>query len=178
LLEIWYKITEQFTPEWGKSWSNYVERTGLKQLKRIVSLDVMLCSPIIDKYIDEDWKYNVKQDYLTDYFKDLNYLLSRIPLSEKTNLLAVLLSPTDDVSKLVFDKDFIFLGFDLIDLMTGISALTNCGGFKNSFNNSELSEDGLIKSFSRVLEIQESLKNNYPEEAHADCDIWAIWIKE
>lgn len=67
----------------------------------------------------------------------------------------------------------------MAELATSTSALTNCGGFEKSFNNSELSEDGLIKSFTRAKEIQESLKSNYyPEEEHANCVIWAIWIRE
>lgn len=176
--EIWYTITEKFTQDCGESWQKYIEGSGLKQLKRIVTLDNLLCPTIIDKYLDEDWNHNVTADYLTDYFRDLNYLLSRIEPSKETNLLAVLLSPEEDVSNFIVGKDFIFLGYDLIELATSTSALTNCGGFEKSFNNSELSEDGLIKSFQRAKEIERSLKYNYPNDEHANCNIWAIWIRE
>jgi hypothetical protein len=178
LQEIWYTITERFDSSFGDSWINYINWSKLTQLRRVISVDSSLNPKVIEKYNDEDWLHNIKADYLTDYFNDLDYLTSRIQISEKLNLLAVILEPKEDVSNLIVDKDFVFLGYDLAELVTSTSALTNCGGFEKSFNNSELSENGLIKSYSRAKEIQESLKINYPEEEHANCIIWAIWIRE
>lgn len=108
LQEIWYTISERFDPSYGESWTNYINWSRLTQLKRVVSVDSLLNPSVIEKYNDEDWLHNIKADYLTDYFSDLNYLLSRIPLSEKLNLLAVILEPTEDISTLVVDKDFVF----------------------------------------------------------------------
>lgn len=176
--EIWYTITERFDSSNADIWTNYINWTRLTQLKRVVSVDSSLNPKVIEQYNDDDWLHNVKANYFTDYFNDLDYLLSRIPPSKKVNLLAVIFEPKEDVSNLIDDKDFVFLEYDLAELATSTSALTNCGGFEKSFDNSELSEDGLIKSYARAKEVRESLKNNYPEEEHANCEIWAIWIRE
>jgi hypothetical protein len=58
---------------------------------------------------------------------------------------------------------------------TGISALVNCGGFDQSFSGAELSECGLLTDYARATAVQQSLLTEYPDESHADCDLWAIW---
>jgi len=56
-----------------------------------------------------------------------------------------------------------------------VSALTNCGGFPEVFENSELSSKRLLTSCSRALEIQLELRRKHPEEPHANCHVWAIF---
>ena len=68
-----------------------------------------------------------------------------------------------------------FAGFDLVDEVTMISALTNCGGFEGAFESSDLSEIGLIEDISRAYEIRGELLARHPEERHACCTVWAIW---
>ena len=53
-----------------------------------------------------------------------------------------------------------------------------CGGFEAAFDNTELSSEGLIEKFGRTQEIQSALLENYPDEPHADCQIWAVWCME
>ena len=43
-------------------------------------------------------------------------------------------------------EGFEFVGYDLVDIQSTASALTNCGGFQEVFSNNELSEKGLLKS--------------------------------
>jgi hypothetical protein len=38
-------------------------------------------------------------------------------------------NPSDDEVRSFSDPRFVFRGFDLVELKTGISALVNCGGF-------------------------------------------------
>lgn len=68
-----------------------------------------------------------------------------------------------------------FIGCDLIEEMTQISALTNCGGFPETFSNEELNNRGLIDSFARAKEIQRLLAQNNPDEPHANCELYALW---
>lgn len=70
---------------------------------------------------------------------------------------------------------FNFVGYDLIEAQTRISALTNCGGFPDIFRNEELNHFGLIEGFDRALEIKRLLAALHPEETHAQCDMYAIW---
>ena len=74
--------------------------------------------------------------------------------------------------------DMAFLGYDLIDSVSGISALTNCGGFSESFDNQELNRYGLISEYPRAKQIQTALLINNPDEPHADTEFWAIWKLE
>jgi hypothetical protein len=61
---------------------------------------------------------------------------------------------------------------------TQISALTNCGGFPDVFQNHELNRFGLIEDFDRVSEIRRQLAEHHPEEPHANCELYAVWRLE
>jgi hypothetical protein len=91
------------------------------------------------------------------------------------NVLALLQNPTDDEVRSFSDHRFVFRGFDLIELQTGISALVNCGGFPKAFSSTDLSDCGLLMEHARALSVQKLLRAEYPDEPHADCDAWAIW---
>jgi hypothetical protein len=73
--------------------------------------------------------------------------------------------------------EFEFVGFDLIELETQTSALTNCGGFVGAFSPHDLSSKGLISEYGRAVEIQRELRRLYPEEHHANCELWAIFMQ-
>jgi len=64
------------------------------------------------------------------------------------------------VSHELADKRFKFMGYDLIEEFTRISALTNCGGFPKAFLNNDLNKSGLIKSYEQAILIQKSLLNS------------------
>lgn len=75
---------------------------------------------------------------------------------------------------------FTFCGFDLSDEWT-VSAILNCGDlskgqyFSRAFSVEELNEYGLISDFKKARKIQRKLIEEYPEEAHAYCVVFAIW---
>lgn len=174
--DIWYTAVEQFSPADGESWSKYIAWSGLVQLTELISLDGMLCPPVIRELIDEDWRHNVHADNLCDYFVDLDYLLNRVRHFDRYNILAVSKEPLSLPA--LNNEAFRFCGFDLIESSGSVSALTNCGGFPESFTNSELSDLGLIRSLERAKKVQSSLRQNNPNEPHALCDVWAIWKME
>jgi hypothetical protein len=100
---------------------------GLPQLEEVVSLDSSLCPCAIGELERDDWKYNVQEDGLIDFFADLDYLLARVRDMEASNILAAVLNPPEECRELLADPRFEFKGYDLIG--QGMSALTNCGGF-------------------------------------------------
>ncbi|MCB0167310.1 MAG: hypothetical protein KDI79_23980 [Anaerolineae bacterium] len=171
----YFIAVEAFAPDSGQAWQEYIAWSGLTQLTEVVSLDILLCAPVIDELTAEDWNYNVQENYLTDYFHDLDYLLRRVDTLTSINILAVLLNPESDARRLWAEDRFQFLGYDLIERTTGISALTNCGGFDQAFANEDLSPAGLLAAYDDAREVQNLLKTHYPDEPHADCDLWAIW---
>jgi hypothetical protein len=71
---------------------------------------------------------------------------------------------------------FEFAGFDLLEADGTTSALTNCGGFPLAFDNSELSSKGLIESYERAAAVHRALLATYPQEPHAACDLWAVFV--
>jgi hypothetical protein len=179
-MHVFFTAVEQFDSSHGEAWRKYIEWSGLHHLKEIVSLDPILCPSLFCQLIDEDWKHNVCEDYKTSLFHDLDYVMSRVGGRDRTNILAVMQNPSEAESRTFTDSRFDFRGYDLIEAEggTGVSALVNCGGFDQSFLATDLSECGLLPDYSKALAVQQSLLTKYPEEPHADCDIWAIWQRK
>ena len=75
----------------------------------------------------------------------------------------------------MFLEDYEFLGYDLLDHDFYISALTNCGGFNETFSANDLNENGLIGDYTKAYTIQKRLLKNNPDDYHADTNVIAIW---
>lgn len=173
---IWYIAVQQFGPSSGKKWDEYLEWSKLSQLNELISLDIMLCPPIIERLSDEDWQHNVHADYLIDFFTDLEYLLERLASHIGHNVLAVIREPTPEQIQTSTDERFSFQGFDLIEQPgCGISAIVNCGGFNQSFKPTDVSAIGLFDNYEFARTVQQRLQEHYPNEIHAYCCLWAIW---
>jgi hypothetical protein len=167
--------TERFDQSEGETWQKYFEWAKIPALKEVVSLDACLCARLVKKLLDEDWEHIVNADFRLDYFLHLDYLLSRVRNIKRRNILGLYRNPEAHIAAAPASRDFKFLGYDLIEEQTQISALTNCGGFPDVFSNEELNSCGLIRSFDRASEIKHSLSEKHPEEAHAQCEMYAIW---
>ena len=166
--------TERFGPWDQERWEGYVKWSGLTQLEELVSLDGMLCPTVLGDIKDSYWPNIVNEDFLLDYFTNLDFLLEEVADIAQMNLLCVYRNPTSDPVVPTNTKPFKLLGYDLIETDGSISALSNCGGFPDVFSNEELTPHGLIESRGRALEVQSQLRLCHPEEHHADCDVWAI----
>jgi hypothetical protein len=118
-------------------------------------------------------QHNVHEDFKTHLFRDLDYLLCRVGDDEQVNALAVMHEPTTRELRSFSDPRFVLRGFDLTD--GSISALVHCGGFDKAFAKTDLSEYGLLTEHAKAWEVQRLLRREYPNEPHADCDVWAIW---
>ena len=175
MVELWYVAVEPFDPSYGESWTRYIEWSGLTQLTELVSFDGCLCPAVITELTPEDWRHNVNEDYVLFFFRDLDYLLQRVGRTRRVNILAAIRNPDSECRTALPDDQFEFKGYDVVDVCADISALTDCGGFPLAFRNEELSSSGLIATFTRAREIQAALRENYPDEHHANCNVWALW---
>ena len=138
------------------------------------------------------------------FFTDEKYrVFSKLPIDEVVSVdsmlfterslltadMAAQYTPSDDEQALCvrcLERDmpfvmeeidgFTFCGFDLAEQFE-ISALTNCGGFDETFTHKDLNAFGLIPDFTSARSIQTALAANNPNEEHADCLLFAIWRK-
>jgi hypothetical protein len=169
----WFIATEQFTPE-DESWNGFIQWSGLTQLKELVSLDSALCPTILPTPKTEYWPHIVNEDYMLNFFLNFDFLIEQIKNIEKKNVLCVFRNP-QQMPTAPSAANFKFVGYDLLEVNVGISALTNCGGFPGVFANAELSEVGLLTDFDRANEVQALLRSLHPNDPHANCDLWAIF---
>ncbi len=171
-----YIAREQFGPNKGEfSWDQYIKWSGLTQLHELVSQDGMLCPTVLPAIKDEYWPHIVNENFMLFYFIDLDYLLTQIAGIPDKNILCVFLNPTVQPTAPPGPMHFTFMGYDLIEADGSISALSNCGGFPKAFSNSELNEVGLLPDLSRAIEVQARLREFYPKEHHANCNVWGIF---
>lgn len=145
------------------------------RLIEVVSLDSLLCKRLIKEFRDEDWDHIVCDDFRSDYFYHLDYLRQRFNDVSRRNILGVYRNPKVHIAVAPAADDFDFIGYDLIEELTQISAFTNCGGFPNVFRNEELNRFGLINSIDRADEIRHLLAERYPEKPHAQCEMYPLW---
>ena len=169
----WFIATEKFD-QTNAGWEKYITWSGLEQLDEVVSLDGSLCPTVLPNVKKEYWKYIVNEDFMVQFFIDLDYLRKETASFHRKNLLGVFRNPPGHPSSQV-PEGFEFIGYDLVDKDSSISALTNCGGFPKAFSNGELSENGLFRTHERSREVQDALRQQYPTEHHADCHLWAIF---
>lgn len=167
--------TERFDPADGEKWLKYFQWAKIPALTEIVGLDSMLCRNLLNEIMDEDWNHIVNADFQLRYFYHLDYLLNRIQPVKRRNVLGLYQNPKTHISEAPAAGNFKFMGYDLIEEQTHISALTNCGGFPDAFSNEELNSCGLISGFERASEVKQVLVENHPKEPHAQCEMYAVW---
>jgi hypothetical protein len=172
-MQPWYIATETFTSR-HERWTKYIAWSGLTQLDEVVSLDPILCPSLLPDIKAEYWPHIVNEDFMLNFFVDLEFLFGQLPDVAERNLLCVFRNPLNPPTPLAGSLNFEILGYDLVDVQSSASALTNCGGFPEVFENSELSSKGLLTSLTRAREVQSELRRRHPQEAHANCHVWAI----
>ena len=174
-MQPWFIATETFTPRRGDIWTKYLNWSGLAHLDEVVSLDSILCPTLLPQIKAEYWPHIVNEDYMLNFFTDLEYLLEQIVDVSERNLLCVYRNPSSSTPPGTEPASFDFLGYDIVDVQSTASALTNCGGFPDVFDNRELSPKGLLTSYARASQVQSELRANHPDNHHARCHLWAIY---
>ncbi len=176
--EIYYTALDTYDSDYGEefSWGKYIEWSKLTHLKELVSLDGMLNGLSFKPDFDSktDWNYIITDgEMVTLFFNSIDYVLEKVKDLKYFNLLAVIKEPEKEKAKL--EIDFEFVGYDLIEKEGDISALTNCGGFDETFSPTDLNEFGLISDYNKAKRVQTELPINNPAEHHADCYLYEVW---
>lgn len=153
-----------------------MEFSQIPALREVVGLDCSLCPPVLDNFIEEDFEF-FSEEFGCGTFNDLEHLIGRLEGLEPCNVLAIIRDPSEHIGR-IMEPGFCFAGYELLDDDSGISALTNCGGFPAAFSNEELNEVGLISDFQRAREVQCALGEYYPHEPHAQTTVYAIWRRD
>jgi hypothetical protein len=175
-----YTATERFDKIHdgkGMEWDKYIEWSKLTHLAELVSpggaLNEILVEP--DYENADDWNFiHIVEQQETGFFTSLDFVFKKIKGKDKFNLLTVVIEPDQDCRDVNIDG-FEFMGYDLLDQEFSISALTNCGGFDETFLSTDLNEYGLIEDYLKAYDIKKRLLENNPEEHHADTNVIAIW---
>ena len=179
-MDYWYTATETYDKNYdadGSSWTKYIEFSKLTHLTELVSLDGMLIGLIFepDRGESGDWDFIITDDlYETGLFNSLDYVIKNVKGKERFNLLAVVKEPTEKCEGIKI-PDFEFIGYELLDKDYSTSALSNCGGFDETFKPSDLNQYGLIDTFDKAYDIRDRLFKNNPMEHHADCYVLGLW---
>lgn len=98
-------------------------------------------------------------------------------IPEGQQVLAVLIRPdAEPDARLEREGIFVFCGYDLVEEMSCISAVTNCGArFSQAIAYEHLNEVGLFPSYKEAVLSQIALRERYPRESHACCEVVEIW---
>jgi hypothetical protein len=173
---MYYTAIERFDPNNGERWLGYTHWLGRSDLKRVVTLDSLLCPTVVHVQSGDDWEFVAKEDFMLDFFTDLGFVLRRVAGHRPSVVVAVIREPSaDDVSGFS-DPDFEFAGFDVVDTQLHASALLSGSRFPGLFKVSELSvESGLLRLRKRAFEIRDTLRQRHPDCEKARCYVWAIW---
>ena len=160
-------------------WESYISWSRLYHLRELISLDILLnrnIPDVVDSCKSAYWDYIVSENNIIhdELFTTLDYVLRMTKGKEKFHLLAVVKGPTEDCKGIRLDG-FDFVGYELLESFSGISALTNCGGFDETFLPSELNYYGLVEDFRRAYDIQRKLIENNPDEPHAATSVYGLW---
>lgn len=96
-------------------------------------------------------------------------------------ILLIIVRPDVDMIDELIVKDiatFDFCGYDLVEMETCISAITNCGAnFDYAIDYGNMNEYGLMSNYLDTVNTQILLRDNYPEENHAYCEVVEVWRK-
>lgn len=171
-----YKISKRFDESNGQTWENYKVWKSIKA-ERVISLDVGLCPGVIEKITTEDFKHRVYIEEFHDAFDSISWILQKVG-QKKSNWQILAIQRIDSNNhKATLSGEFNFIGYDLIEIQTSISAITNCDGFDLAYSAVDLNINGLISDICNANKIASMLKEKYPNSNHADVTIWAIWEK-
>ena len=173
---MYFTAIEKFDRDNGERWADYARWIGRSDLIRIVTLDSLLCPPVVHAESAEDWQFVAQEDFMLDFFTDLDFVLRGLAGHRPAEVVAVLREPSAAEVENFTHPDFEFAGFDLLDTRMVASALLGSGRFPEMFDLNELGPaSGLLLSHERAGEIRDGLRRRYPDRENAQCNVWALW---
>ena len=161
----------------NSGWESYIQWSKLSHLNEVAGLDYMLNEDLVEvnREKKEYWdNMYISEAYESGLYKTSEFVLANIKSIEKFNFLAVIIEPFQYCKEIALE-DYDFLGYELLDLYFEISALTNCGGFDETFLPGYINSFGLIDDFDKAYDIANRLYENNPEEDHANTNVIALW---
>lgn len=171
----YYTAIERFDPDNGERWINFTRWLGRTDFKRIITLDNALCPPVVHPESANDWQFVAKEEFMLDFFTNLDFVLKRIVGHRPSVVLAVARDPSREDVDNFSQPDFELAGFDVVDTQFTASALLN-NRFPDVVNVSKLSiESGLFKSRDWAFKVRNTLHQRHPDREDARCYVWAIW---
>jgi hypothetical protein len=172
----YYTAIERFDCNNGERWLGYTRWLGRTDLERVVTLDSVLCPPVVHVESSDDWQFVSQEEFMLDFFTDLDFVLRRVSGHRPSVVIAVARNPSDAEISDFARPNFELAGFDIVDAQFNASALLNGCNFPGAFDVSELSpESGLIKSRQRAFRIRDVLHQRYPNRDKTPSHVWAIW---
>ncbi|MCL2462747.1 MAG: hypothetical protein FWF44_08790 [Defluviitaleaceae bacterium] len=152
-----YYKAERFFPT-----KKYEEFSMIFNKHEIITYDILLCNSTNSRY------------------GEVQNLTGLVGVSLKTDeqIIAYYENPNESYESHYPGDGFEFCGYDLCEKMTGISAITNCGGdFEKAIPYNELNQYGLIGTYESVRKSHDALISLYPSDNHANCEIYELWRK-
>ncbi len=97
-------------------------------------------------------------------------------LKQDKQIMAIIVRPEIEPNYILEDDHtFEFCGYDLVEIQTTISAITDCGAEFKSIKYEHLNKYGLISTYREAVNAQLDLNEEDPEDPHAYCEIIEIW---
>jgi hypothetical protein len=171
----YYAAIERFDYRNGERWNGFIRWLGRTDLKRIVTLDSTLCPAVVHPESADDWPCVAQEEFMLDFFTNLDFVLSRIAGHRPSEVIAVARDPSVEEMDNFPHPEFELAGFDLVDAQFTASALLN-NHFPDEVNVSRLSaESGLIRSREWAFKVRDTLRQRHPDREDARCCVWAVW---
>ena len=172
---MYYTAIERFDPGNGERWIGYTHWLRRTDLKRVITLDSLLCPAVVHVESGDDWEFVAKEDFMLDFFTDLGFVLRRVAGHRPSVVVAVARDPAPQEVSGFSLPDFEFAGFDVVDTQFTASALFN-NRFPGLSDTNRLSpESGLIRSRDRAFRLRDTLRQRHPDREEARCYVWAVW---
>jgi len=171
----YYAAIEPFDSRNGDRWIGFTRWLGRTDLKRIVTLDSTICPTVVHPQSADDWQYIAREEFMLDFFTDLEFVRRRAASRRSSMLVAVARDPSAEDVENFPHADFELAGFDVVDTQfTGSVLLSQ--RFPDVARPSRLSaESGLMRSREWAFRIRDSLRRNHPNRPDAQCFVWAVW---
>lgn len=167
---MYYKIVEKFGSECGDRWRDYLKWRGLN-LTGFDSVDAILRPDLFEPQSSEDWHNCLNADFKLSLITDLGYANRILDRYENPDLVGV---------EIELEQNYVpqagLLGFDIIDGYCSVSLVTNWGTDEKGIIDQNVMPNGLIRELGRALELRDTLRQSFPEDAHAEiCEVWAVY---
>ena len=167
---MYYKIVQNFGPEDGEKWRDYLAWRKLT-LTQFDSVDGILRPDLFEPESHEDWRNCVNADFKLGMITTIAYARKIFTRFDNAKLVGVEIELDDGY----VPKDGL-LGYDVIDGYCDVSLVTNWGNDEEDIVSEHVLPNGLIGDLGQAVRIRDLLRKNFPDDSHAGkCEVWAVY---